>query len=89
MVKVLSNTIEDPSDGTMLIPPLVVWMEILPSPITISSAAIAVGFPHVPVPTPSDIHVWPESPIEEIPYSTLLADRIPSSTKSVRFESIL
>ena len=53
------------------------------------SASIAVGFPQAPVPSPSEIHVWPESPTEEIPYSTLLADSTPSSTRSVRFESIV
>ena len=71
----------------MLIPPFIVCIDILPSPITISSAAIEDGFPHVPAPSPSDIHVCPESPADEIPYSILLAERSPSSTKSVKFES--
>ena len=71
----------------MLIPPFIVCMEIFPSPIMISSAATDAGFPHVPAPSPSDIHVCPESPAEEIPYSTLLAERSPSSTRSVKFES--
>ncbi|CAI8166615.1 MAG: Uncharacterised protein [Methanobacteriota archaeon] len=71
----------------MLIPPLIVCIDMLPSPIIISSAATEVGFPHVPAPSPSEIHVCPESPTEEIPYSILLAERIPSSTKSVKLES--
>ena len=71
----------------MLIPPFIVCMEIFPSPIMISSAATDAGLPHVPAPSPSDIHVCPESPAEEIPYSTLLAERSPSSTRSVKFES--
>ena len=87
MVKVLSSTIPYPSDGTMLTPPFMVCMDMLPSPIVISSAAIEEGLPHLPAPLPSDIHVCPESPTEEMPYSILLAERIPSSTKSVKLES--
>ena len=62
-------------------------MLIFASPGKILSAAKAVGFPHTPDPRPSEIQDWPESPSEVIPYSILLAERIPSSTRSVRLES--
>ena len=84
---VLSNRIEAPSSGSILMPPEVVWILILESPAIISSAIIAEGIPHSPEPSPSDIQDSPEDPCEVIPYSTLLAERIPSSTKSVKFES--
>ena len=53
----------------------------------ISSALIAEGIPHSPDPSPSEIQDSPVDPSEVIPNSTLLADRIPSSTRSVKFES--
>ena len=52
---VLSNTTEEPSAGTILISPSVVIIFISPSPVIISSALIAVGMPHSPEPSPSDI----------------------------------
>ena len=52
---VLSSTTEEPSAGTILISPSVVIIFISPSPAIISSAAIAVGMPHSPEPSPSDI----------------------------------
>ena len=54
---VLSSTTEEPSAGTILISPSVVIIFISPSPAIISSALIAVGMPHSPEPSPSDIQV--------------------------------
>ena len=53
----------------------------------ISSALIAEGIPHNPLPSPSEIQDSPLDPSEVIPNSTLLADSTPSSTRSVRLES--
>ena len=53
----------------------------------ISSALIAVGIPHSPEPSPSEIQDSPTDPSEVIPNSTLEAERTPSSTRSVKLES--
>ena len=55
MVIVLSIVNAEPSAGTISIPPTEVMILIEPSPIIILSAAIAVGIPHIPDPSPSDI----------------------------------
>ena len=85
---VLSITTTALSPGVIFIPPFVVSKTIAVSPIIISSAAIAVGIPHSPEPSPSDIHDCPVTPSEVMPNSTLLDESIPSSTRSVRLESI-
>ena len=83
----LSKITADSSSGIIFISPEFVLIKIFPSPTIISSAAMAVGIPHVPEPSPSDIHDSPAVPLDVTPNSTLLADNIPSSTRSVKFES--
>ena len=53
---VLSKTIEEPAAGTIFTSPPVVIILTSPTPAIISSAARAVGIPHSPEPSPSDIH---------------------------------
>ena len=56
IVTVLSITTTAFSAGVIFMPPFVVCKTMEVSPIIISSAAIAVGIPHSPEPSPSDIH---------------------------------